>query len=252
MSNGGVRPSVSMERLDADAVCEKCGTVNPEETLICKTCGNNLRDQRARRVLLEQVDEAEGPSLWGGVWVGRLAVIFGILILIWVAINLTNIEDFMVGAQTTTLGDARVFWSGAREQAFDKLAAELKANPVTPQEVELALSRPAPTDTYDGRYVLVPRGQLQRMPVGQAIVKTEGATVRFIAQFNGVAAELRGEAKSEGPARLAARDTAGVYSNGDYYGASGFAQTAESGGFECLGLCDLSDETYSAIAYRIP
>ena len=39
-----------VEHLDADAVCEACDTVNPEGTLLCKTCGNNLRDQRARRM----------------------------------------------------------------------------------------------------------------------------------------------------------------------------------------------------------
>ena len=34
----------AVEHLDADAVCEPCGNVNPEGTLLCKTCGNNLRD----------------------------------------------------------------------------------------------------------------------------------------------------------------------------------------------------------------
>ena len=41
------------ERLDADAVCGSCGTVNPEDTLLCKSCGNNLRDQRQTRIAVD-------------------------------------------------------------------------------------------------------------------------------------------------------------------------------------------------------
>jgi len=252
MSNSSLRPSSPVERLDADAVCEQCGTVNPEETLICKTCGNNLRDQRARRALLDQVAEGVDLGPTGGVWIGRLAIVFGILVLFWVAINFDRIYDFMVSAQTTTLGNARVFWSGAKGQVFDQMAAELKANPVTPQEASQALSQPTPTDKYDGRYVLVPRGQAQRTPIGQAIVRTEGSTVRFVAELTGVRAEIRGEASPEGQARLTARDTAGVYVKGEYYGVTGFAQILDTGGFECLGLRDLNDQTYSAVAYRVP
>ncbi|MCX5757207.1 MAG: hypothetical protein NTU83_01615, partial [Candidatus Hydrogenedentes bacterium] len=58
MMEEGPQPQVDIERIDADAVCEKCGTVNPEETLLCKTCGNNLRDQRLHRVQSEPSEEA--------------------------------------------------------------------------------------------------------------------------------------------------------------------------------------------------
>jgi len=252
MSEGGLRSNTPSERMDADAVCERCDTVNPEDTLLCKTCGNNLRDQRARRLALEQAMEAVNAGPSRAAWARGLLLVFGILVLIWIAINAGRIEDFMVAAQTTKLGDATLFWSGAKGREFDKLAEELKSNPITSEEREVAQKQPASTEIYEGRYVLVQQGHLRQTPVGEAIVRKEGGAFRIVAVFDRSAAQLRGEAKLEGPARIAARDTAGVYQNGEYYGASGFAQPAETGGFECLGLCDLSDETYSAMAYRVP
>ena len=252
MSDGGFRLNTPIERIDADAVCERCGSVNPEDTLLCKTCGNNLRDQRARRMAPDQVMETADLKPSRAAWVKGILGAIGIVLLICIAINAGRIEDYMVEAQTTKLGDATVFWSGAQGREFGKLAKELKSNPITPEERDLALKQPASADTYDGRYVLAQRSALREVPVGQAIVRKEGDALRFVAVFDGSEAELRGEATLEGPTRVAARDTAGVYVNGEYYGASGFAQVLQTGGFECLGLCDVSDESYSAIAYRVP
>ena len=47
------------EGIEADAVCAQCGSANPEGTLICKTCGNNLRDQRLMRIAADQILDAD-------------------------------------------------------------------------------------------------------------------------------------------------------------------------------------------------
>ena len=62
--------------IDADTVCEKCATVNPEETLLCKSCGNNLRDQRIERM-------ARGGAIeLGDVGESKFRILTGVLITI--------------------------------------------------------------------------------------------------------------------------------------------------------------------------
>ena len=52
MSDEGPGADIPIQRLEADAVCEQCGTVNPEDTLLCKKCGTVinvfLNDRNAR------------------------------------------------------------------------------------------------------------------------------------------------------------------------------------------------------------
>ena len=50
MAERNVPRQHSAERVDADAVCARCGAVNPEDSLLCKVCGNFLRDLRGRRL----------------------------------------------------------------------------------------------------------------------------------------------------------------------------------------------------------
>ncbi len=253
MSEGGFRQNIPVERIDADAVCERCGSVNPEDTLLCKTCGNNLRDQRARRMAPDAALDIGEVKPSRGVYVRGLLAVLGILVLIWFAVNASRIEDFMVQAQTAKTGDATSYWNGPQSKEFDKLAKELAASPITPEEREQAMKQPAAvSDSYDGRYVLTQKGQLREIPVGQAIVRQEGETIRFVAVLERTGGELRGEAKPEGAARIAARDTAGYLLNGQYYGASGFAAPVATGGLECLGLCDIAEDAFSGNAYRVP
>jgi len=53
------KPPEYREGIEADAVCAQCGSANPEGTLICKTCGNNLRDQRMLRITADQLLDAD-------------------------------------------------------------------------------------------------------------------------------------------------------------------------------------------------
>lgn len=251
MSDGDTRPDATFERIDADAVCEQCGTVNPEDTLLCKTCGNNLRDQRLRRIAGEQGIEALRPAR--SSWIRGLLVALALLLLLWVAINIGGIENFLMNVQMTPTGDAEAFWSGSAGHVLDQLAANLKANPTPPQQSARAVSQPVASDRYDGRYILVSRTLTRQIPVGEANVRVEGNALLFAAVLFNQDVEVRGEAHFEGNARIAARDSAGARIDGRYYGVSGFAQKTDTGGFECLGLCDYSaDTTYSVVAFRVP
>ena len=87
-----LHPDTSEEHhtLDADAVCGACGTVNPEGTLICKQCGNNLRDQRHQRMHAADaeigVDTAQSRRRIIDIGLG----VFGILVVAWAVINVLN------------------------------------------------------------------------------------------------------------------------------------------------------------------
>jgi hypothetical protein len=80
----------NFEYIDADAVCEQCSTVNPAGTLLCKTCGNNLRDQRMRRLAADEGMEAVHASDRPIRMLTGLLVVLGLLAILWAAINVYN------------------------------------------------------------------------------------------------------------------------------------------------------------------
>ena len=252
MSNGNQRTVIPLERIDADAVCEWCGTVNPEGTLLCKTCGNNLRDQRAKRLSGETAAESASRATEHTAIFGKVIGVIGVLLIIWVALNLTRIEEMMAGAQTSTTSNARVYWSGPDIDVYNEMIQELQANPVTPQECGAVLQRPDYDGGYDGRYALFHRDGANLVPIGQASVRVKGDALVFVAVLSSFDLEFRGEARFEGNARIASRDTAGVRMNERFYGVSGFAQKVKTGGFECFGLSDAGSDSYAAIAFHVP
>ena len=114
------------EQLDADAVCEQCGSVNPEETFICKVCGNNLRDQRARRIAGEQgvpPGVAETPINRVRLFTGLLTAL-GIITILAAVIFIQDIETWLASAQATEdFSDMASLWQGQSSQIFDELLA---------------------------------------------------------------------------------------------------------------------------------
>ena len=95
---GPVNPLQNFEQIDADAVCQQCDRINDEGTLICKACGNNLRDQRNLRIA-----QGAGPELMkeGGskfrLFTGLL-VTLGILLAVYMVLNIGNIEQALVNS----------------------------------------------------------------------------------------------------------------------------------------------------------
>ena len=241
------------QRLDADAVCERCGTVNPEETLLCKTCGNNLRDQRLRRVAaggLQAIPEARERTRW----LGMLLTVFGILLILWTMFNVDNIETWLVQgfkvAQSGGGPDPEALWQSSGTKIYDELAQELDANPITEAEIGQALQQGPVAGKLAGRYFLREPGALRDTVIGSALVRREGDTIYFVARI-GPNAEVRGEAFLKGATSLETR-VAGARVNGEFLDVFGSAVRNKEGGYACYGLVGPNDEEYSGSAYPVP
>jgi hypothetical protein len=256
MLNANSQSEVHVERIDADAVCVRCGSVNPEDTLLCKTCGNNLRDQRTQRVVGDNIPELPVAETQKKSLVKIGLGIFGILLIIWVALNIGHIEDMMVGAQTQT-PSVESLWNGADNATYDAMLADLDGKPLTYEESDRAQQDPVTDGDLEGRYVLVGKeGLHQHMTVGQALVKKDkapgtGDRVLFVARIGQSKAEVRGEAKLEESGRLFARNSAGLKYKENFFSADGFAQKSNAGVYECYGMSDFTDEKFWVSAYRL-
>lgn len=257
MGNGNSQPDASLHRLDADAFCVICSSVNPEGTLICKTCGNNLRDQKAQRVAGTLAVDVPMMEPEKTAWLPKALVILGILLVFWTAWNLSDIADWLVGAEAADLDLAQYYWEGANSAVLNEMAQELEANPLKREEKEAAQAAveagqsPA-SGTYEGHYLLLRSGGIPG-ELGEAVVKqVDNERVLFVARVNRGRAELRGEGVfGGGGSRLDSRDMAAIKINGRPYGADGFVSFGGGPLFECYGTCDLNEETYSAVALRV-
>lgn len=244
----GAPQAVSVE---TDAVCERCGTVNAEDTLLCKACGNNLRDQRARRMAnaqgYEGLDEAKPKTRW----LASLLGVFGLLLIAWTALNVSRVEEWLVSAQTTSAASSTAFFSRAGGQPFEALSAEVRQNPVTQDQLNQAMAQPANPEGYEGRFAIMQRGMTGMQLVGQAVVRRDGDRLVFVAQLhNGV--ELRGMADVDETHGAAVSKEAALRYRGDMAEAQGYAQRGENLGYSLYGFAEFSDRGYEATAYAVP
>lgn len=239
------------DRLYADAVCAQCGTVNPEGTLICKTCGNNLRDQRTIRLAAEQELATQGqPIQRRQVTLGLLTAL-GIVLVLYVALNVDRISAWMISAQSSA-PDARALWNGPDRGVFEKLLAELDEKEPSTVEARAALSNPDRGDMLSGIYVLASTNSpLGPRILGTANVLQKDDTIYFAARLN-PQLEVRGRALSQGNAWAATWDSAGVMQGENYSTVSGVALKKPDGGFECFGQSENSEEGYDFVACRLP
>ena len=247
----------SFERIDADAVCEECGTVNPEGTLFCKTCGNNLRDQRTRRMTGEGAGEYKDTPAQTSrrVLVGLLTV-FALLLLVWAAMpgNVQRLQERLTRTMAEDMYaegvDPSVFWDGPISDFLDAMANDLRQKPVTSEEIRRAdgASASAP-NAYAGRYFLRAGARPEDRVVGSALVVESDERLFFVAILNDMEIRGIGDLKST---RYPSSRFAGLYANGRYASAHGFAQPLETGGFRCVGQPDNSDLSHEIMAYRIP
>jgi hypothetical protein len=248
----------SFDRIDADAVCEECGTVNPEGTLFCKTCGNNLRDQRAHRMTTEGPSDLQDTpaQTTRRVLVGLLTVL-AFLLLIWAAMP-GNVER-LTERLTTTMAedvygdgtDPRLYWDGQLSDLFDAMAADLRANPVTSEEIRQADETPAVAQGGDfgGKYFLR-RGARPDDPVlGSALVVEDNGALYFVAFLGEM--ELRGRGDFEST-RYPSSRFVGVRLDERYSSAHGYAQPLDEGGFLVVGQRDNSNFSREINAYRVP
>jgi len=235
------------QEIDADAVCAACGTVNREGVFICRTCGNNLRDQRALRMVAEQEMDRKGESLdRRRFFLGALTAL-GILIILWAALNVNQITDWLIAIQTPSLGAVNALW---QDTALNALATELEGRNDSAEDREKAIAEPAAGDAIEGVYVLAREGLSGKRSLGVALVRSEDGRLLFVAKLDG-GAEVRGYADNRGNQIVAEADSTGAQYQGDAFSVFGVAVAKEDGSFECAGQTEIDNEMYAAYAYRM-
>lgn len=247
------------EEVDADAVCEQCGTVNEEGTLLCKSCGNNLRDQRNRRIAA-----GAGPDLMND---GRskfqlltgLLVAFGILIVFYVVWNIDNFEAMMVESMTTSAGTTDVdMWTGSDAGLYQELLDEITKAPTPATARQATLRAPQIETTYNGRYILIMPGELNaNRVIGEANLRRLGERIYFVFKTDNGRAEIRGYAKfesvdeAEEPHPMV-RQTVSIRIGDSYFSGMGVSTPAPAGGHTVFAMRDEDDRQWEVLAYRVP
>jgi len=241
-----------VEHHDYDAVCEACDEVNPPGTLLCKTCGNNLRDQQARRFATQGTPELQDDSLLKQPrrFVAAVLVVVGILLVFGVALNSENIGTWLIETQMTettggTAASAELFWTGESASVFDDMMRALERAPITSEEV--AEAEFAQTgELLTGRYFLKDGDYDGAAIVGQAYVYLDAEEIYFVATIQSEY-EIRGRSSYE----LQALEV-GVRFQDQYVGALGQGQILDSGSIACYGEAGPDSMIYQAVAYYVP
>lgn len=233
------------EKLDADAVCIQCGTVNSEGTLLCKVCGNNLRDQRVRRLASDQALESATAGPRRKVWASALLFVLAVALIISTLFNQDMIVSWLMDVQAGThLGPADL-WNGAPSTALDELADGLGAE-LPPEELALQTREaPSPGDSMSGKYVLFSNERY----VGVANVRETGNSLQLVAVL-GTGEELRGLATLQGDYYVMVPESGGIELGRRIIAVQGVASPVASGVVECVG--DDSRSRYTCMAYRLP
>ena len=240
-----------VDNLDADAVCVQCSTVNPEGTFICKTCGNNLRDQRSMRMVADQMMDGEGITSTKRQWLPVARTILLILIVLYVALNLSSIESYLVRSQLATVDNIQALWTGTDSAIYAELAVGLAVVP-SPQELSEARNNPVANETIDGKYVIVSRDRR----IGLANVSQQGTSIYFVAQLLS-GQKLRGKALASQKFIRFNWESAGYLSADLYTAVAGVAQRKPDGTLEIFGRResvseDSTDASYTATGYPLP
>lgn len=245
------------EGIDADAVCGQCGSVNPEGTLLCKTCGNNLRDQRLLRMTADQMLEAEVDGIPAkSSFLLKALPILGLLVVLWLGLNagriasmLVSVDDGSGGAMISTQPGS--FWDGPDQEVYNALRSELMQRFPALSEAETARMEPTPVMTYnDGLYVLyVRQGGAERF-AGAALARAQNGVCYYTAWINN-SIEVRGKAPITENFMASQWDEAAMAQEGLYYAAAGVAVFQANGTINVSCQTDLDSLRYQATAYRM-
>jgi hypothetical protein len=239
------------ERLEADAVCAPCGSVNPEGSLICRTCGNNLRDQRLLRMSADQQLESEGPPIERGRFLVGALTVFGILLVFFTLWNIGGIEDWLVDIQNPTTNYVAGLWEEPANEVFAGMLEELDATPLSRADGRAALSSPEAADDYEGIYVVgLVDDNFGAIPKGMASVRIEGDDVYFVATL-GEEREVRGIGQLAGSSVSVGWESAGTDDRGDFYAVSGVAIRQADGSFACFGESEIAEVGFDFVACRM-
>ncbi len=241
MNNANLGGEIHVDKLDADAVCAQCNTVNTEGTLLCKVCGNNLRDQRNRRMQADQAMDLEHTGQRRRAW---LSGVFFVLALVLIASTLMNQElivEWLIEEEAPPTG---LLWTGQYDAYFHPMFEEIEAAGLTPESAA-ALQVATPSDTLEGVYALFDGDTF----LGTASFRIEGEDAYFAAMLENER-EVRGIARLEANNYIALPDFSGIDHRGGVTPISGVAIPQEDGAVECMG--DDGQERSSFMAYRLP
>jgi hypothetical protein len=241
---------LGVDRLWADAVCAQCSTINAEGTLICRTCGNNLRDQRSLRMAAEQELAGHTPPIERRRVLLGLLVVFGILLVLWVGMNPDTIANRLIDAQSSTFSPKTAFWSGPDSEIYNKLAEGLDAKTPGDDVLRGVIQRPVRIETIDGLYVVTAASALGPRPIAVANVVVQNDDVFYVARLKG-GGEVRGHAASQGQGNTYASswDAAAAKVGERYVLVSGVAtRKAENAYFECYGQSESNEQQTDASA----
>ena len=243
-----------VEHHDYDAVCEACDEVNPPGTLLCKTCGNNLRDQQQRRFAVQGAPVLQDESLLKQPrrFMAALLSVFGILLIIWTMLNLVNgnIEEWlteahMSSASTGSSENVERFWTGESAAVYDDMLRALERAPVTAEDVANAEFAQTGQPTT-GRYYLKEGNFDSAAIIGSAYVYCDEEEIYFVAKIP-PGYEIRGLATYE----LQALEV-GIQYQGQYARALGQAQVLDDGSIACYGEAGPDSIIYQAVGYFVP
>ncbi len=256
MKHEDFAPPEYKEGLEADAVCGQCGNVNPEGTLICKTCGNNLRDQRMLRMTADQMLEEEAESANRSVFLIRALSVLGILVVLWLGINAGRIASVLTSADDAGTAEEiiytnpELFWTGPEGATYDAMRDELAAQFPSESDAESARMSVSPTQQItEGRYVVFQRLGTGMRFVGAAVVRADNEGWRYNAQLLDDI-EIRGYASHDGQSLETQWDEAGVLYEGEYFAATGRAFPQAQGSISISGESNANNRRFSGLAYR--
>jgi hypothetical protein len=247
----------SFDRIDADAVCEQCGTVNPPGTLLCKTCGNNLRDQRSNRLVEEAGVHAAREAVRPRRVLSALLAVFGILVVLWTALNVYygNIDEWLVqgitAAQASESENPALYWSRGNRAEFEQLVQQLYNTPVTREETRMAMEAGQAIENYTGRYVIVRSAGAHTRTLGTACAVEREDGIVFVALVAGAQTEIRGRAIVKGAGTVEAK-LVGIKTDDEIQDGLGFADVSEDGRLMCYGLVGNSSDYVEAEVYKVP
>ncbi len=260
------------ETIEADAVCNQCGTVNPEGTLICKKCGNNLRDQRQMRMAADHAlsgGEAVSVAVTQSHLRGALTLL-GLLLVLWMALNMGRISSMWTSVPTENTSGVRAhpytFWQGADTAKYEALEARLDAAYPTENSAEGARLNFSGVARMDGVFALFERPGTGLRFVGGAVVQMGNGKYHFVARLldgttlRGEALDVVPGAASGGPAQTqpapgsvvpvsADWTQVGIRHKDQYYAGTGFAIPAEDGGVSIRAAADFIERNFQGLAY---
>jgi len=248
MSNANSGDHYHVEKLDADAVCAQCSTVNAEGTLLCKVCGNNLRDQRNHRLMADQAMDLVHTGRRRRAWLSAVLFFLGLILVVSTLTNQEAIVAWLIDAETAREATAGDLWTGEYQTTFQPLLQEIEARGLTAESAEEALSNAASSSAMDGIYALFMDGEF----LGSACVRTEEGYVYFAALLEDES-EVRGIAREQANHFVSLPGSAGMNRSGRRGRVAeikGVAMPQGNGVVECMG--DNNAARASFLAYRLP